>query len=355
MRRYDRHVLVLMGQSYLAVALVLATLASFIELVQQLDDVGEQGYGLAQAVLYVLLVTPRRLADLAPLIALVGTLIPVGLLADARELVALRALGVRQARVVWSVLQPGAALAVLAALAIQLAVAPLEQRAITARAAALAQDILSDTTHGFWSRGPGAFLNVERVEGGRTPVGVDIYELAPDGRLRTYTHAARAQVRGPQDWLLEDVTVKDLTGGRVKTSRAPELAWPAFLDAGQVGVLLLPPEALAPLELWRYVDGLRARGESAARLELVLWQQLAQPFTTLAMVALAVPLVLVIPRGTGLSRSILLGVVLGVAYYFAAQSVGYLGLVGRMPAPLTALAPPLVAAFAAGLMLRRLR
>jgi lipopolysaccharide export system permease protein len=193
------------------------------------------------------------------------------------------------------------------------------------------------------------------VERGRTPVGVDVYEFTPDGRLARYTHAARAQVRGPQDWLLEDVTEKRLEGGRIATRHLASRPWTAFLEARQMGVLLLPPEARAPLDLWRYVAGLRARRESAARIELVLWQELAQPLTTLAMVALAVPLVLVIPRGKGLSRSILLGVALGVGYYFAAQSVGYLGLVGRVPAPLTALAPPFVAGTAAAVMLRRLR
>lgn len=355
MRRYDRHVLVLMAQSYLMVALTLAALASFIEVVQQLDEVGDQGFGLLHAFGYALAMMPRRLIDLAPLIALIGTLIPVGLLADGRELVALRALGVRQARIVRSMLQPGLALAVVAALGSQFLAPPLEQRAVTARAAALAQDILADTTHGFWSRGPDSFLNVQRVERGRTPVGVDLYQFGPDGRLVRYTHAARAQVRGPQDWLLVDVTVKSLDDGRVRTAHHASLEWAAFLDTGQLGVLLLPPESLAPLDLWRHVAGLRERGERAARLELVLWQQLTAPLTTLAMVALAIPLVLVIPRGTGLSRSILLGVVLGVAYYFAAQSVGYFGLVVNAPAPLTALVPPVLAATAAGWMLRRLR
>lgn len=355
MRRFDRQVLVLMGQSYLMVALTLATLASFIELVQQLDDVGEYGYTLFGALGYTLSVIPRRLIDLTPVIALVGTLVPVGLLADGRELVALRALGVRQARIVLSVLQPGLVLALLAAAGAQWLAAPLEQRALTARAAALAKDIIADTTHGVWSRGPGAFLNVERVDRGRDPVGVDLYEFRADGRLKRYTHAARAQVLGAQEWLLQDVTVKTLRDGRLTTARHDTLEWSAFLDTSQMEVLLLPPESLAPLDLWRYIGGLKTRGEESARLELTLWQQLAQPLTTLAMVALAVPLVLVIPRGTGLSRSVLLGVVLGVAYYFAAQSVGYLGLVIGAPAPLTALAPPLVAALAAGVMLRQLR
>ena len=354
MNRYDRHVAVLMAQSYLLVALTLGVLASFIELVQQLDDVGERGFTFVGALSYALAVTPRRLMDLAPLVALVGTLIPVGLLADSRELVALRALGVRQARIVRSVLQPGVALALAAALASQFLAPPLEQRAVTARAAALAEDVIADTTHGFWSRGPDGFLNVQSVEGGRQPVGVDLYEFDADGRLVRYTHAARAQVRGGQDWLLQDVTVKTLRDGRFAVQHHASLAWQAFLDTGQVGVLLLPPEALAPSALWRHVSGLRERGERAARLELVLWQQLTAPLTTLAMVALAVPLVLVIPRGSGMARSILLGVVLGVAFYFAAQSTGYLGLLVHAPAPVTALTPPLLAALAAGWMLRRL-
>lgn len=355
MRRYDRHVALLLVQAYGLVTVMLATLAGFIELVQQLDEVGEHGYGLMQALGYVALATPRRVLDLAPIVALVGTLIPVALLADAHELVALRALGVRFRRIAWSVLQPGIALALLAAIAGQYVAPRLEQRALKLRATALAEDVMTDTAHGVWSRAGNTFVNVEQVRRGRIPVGVDIYEFDDAGNLVRFRHGDWAQVESEHQWMLHGVVEKTVEHGRFRTTRTPAQLWDASLDARALRVLLLPPEALAPLDLWRYIAALRARVQRVPRLELLLWQQIAQPLTTLAMVLLAIPLVLTIPRGSGLARAILLGVIVGVAYYFAGQSLGYLGIVLSLPAPLTALVPPLLALTAGLLLLRRQR
>jgi lipopolysaccharide export system permease protein len=71
-----RYIARAMAQGYLLVALVFVALFSFIELIQQLDDVGA-AYRMADAFLYVLMMLPRRLLDATPVIALLGTLVPL--------------------------------------------------------------------------------------------------------------------------------------------------------------------------------------------------------------------------------------------------------------------------------------
>lgn len=343
-----------MAQGYLMVALVFVALFSFIELIQQLDDVGD-AYRLGDAFLYVLMLLPRRLLDTTPVIALIGTLVPLGLLSDGNEILAMRAAGLPLRRLIRMVLMPGLVLLVLMLLLAQFVAPPLEMRAERMRAAALAEDVSVDFRGGFWSRDGRSFVNVGRMQRGRTPADVALYEFDDAGRLQRYVHAERAQLGADRVWQLQDVVVRQLLPAPARAQQLARLDWPSFLDAAQLGVLVVPPHALSPLDLYFYVRDQRSRREQVPQEELRLWQQLAQPVVTLAMMLVAIPLVLGSNRSSTLSRRVLAGTVAGIGLYFVTQTVGYLGLLVNLPAQLTALLLPVGILLFAGRLLRRLR
>jgi lipopolysaccharide export system permease protein len=334
-----------MAQGYLMVALVFVALFSFIELIQQLDDVGD-AYRLGDAFLYVLMLLPRRLLDTTPVIALLGTLVPLGLLSDGNEILAMRAAGLPLRRLIRMVLMPGLLLLVLMLLLAQFVAPPLEMRA---------EDVSVDFRGGFWSRDGRSFVNVGRMQRGRTPADVALYEFDDAGRLQRYVHAERAQLGADRLWRLQDVVVRQLLPAPARAQQLDQLDWPSFLDATQLGVLIVPPHALSPLDLYFYVRDQRSRREQVPQEELRLWQQLAQPVVTLAMMLVAIPLVLGSNRSSTLSRRVLAGTVAGIGLYFVTQTVGYLGLLLHLPAPLTALLLPAGILLFAGRLLRRLR
>jgi lipopolysaccharide export system permease protein len=118
---------------------------------------------------------------------------------------------------------------------------------------------------------------------------------------------------------------------------------------------MVPPQSLSPVDLYFYVRDLHSRREQAPQEELRLWQEIAQPLVTLAMMLVAIPLVLGSNRSSTLSRRVLAGTVAGIGLYFVTQTFGYLGLLLHLPAPLTALALPAAILLFAGRLLRRLR
>ena len=74
-----------------SVALVAVfTIFAFVE---ELEDLGKGRYRLKDAALFILLTTPRRVIDLAPVTALLASLTALGALASGRELVAMQAAG----------------------------------------------------------------------------------------------------------------------------------------------------------------------------------------------------------------------------------------------------------------------
>lgn len=343
-----------MAQGYLLVALVFVALFSFIEIIQQLDDVGA-AYRMVDAFLYVLMMLPRRLLDATPVIALLGTLVPLGLLADSNEILAMRAAGLPMRRLIGMVLAPGLVLLLMVLLMAQFVAPALEMRAERMRAAALAENVSVDFRGGFWSRDGRHFLNVGRMLRGRTPADVALYEFDAAGRLQRYVHAERARLERDRVWRMQDVVVRQFLPPPARAQQLVELDWESFLDAQQLGVLVVPPQALSPLDLYFYVRDLRARREQAPQEELRLWQQIAQPLVTLAMMLVATPLVMGSNRSSTLSRRVLAGTVAGIGLYFVSQTLGYLGLLLHLPAPLTALALPVLILLFAGRLLRRLR
>ncbi len=349
-----RYVTRAMAQGYFLVALVFVALFSFVEIIQQLDDVGAT-YHLLDAFLYVLMMLPRRMLDTTPVVALLGTLVPLGLLADGNEILAMRAAGLSLQRVIGMVLVPGLVLLALMLLTAQYVAPPLEMRAQRMRAAALAQDVSVDFRGGFWSRDGRSFVNVGHMLRGRTPADVAVYDFDAQGQLQRYVHADTAHLGHDHVWQLRDVVVRQFLPEPARAQQVAELDWESFLDAQQLGVLVVPPQALSPLDLYLYVRDLRARNEQAPQEELRLWQQIAQPVVTLAMMLVAIPLVIGSNRASTISRRVVAGTVAGIGLYFGSQTLGYLGLLLHLPAPLTALALPTLILLFAVRMLRRLR
>ena len=85
MAKLDRYIGVHVFLAILSVLGVIVGLALLFAFIDELGDI-EGGYGLLQALEYVLLTTPRRLYEMLPMAALIGCLIGLGTLASNSEL-----------------------------------------------------------------------------------------------------------------------------------------------------------------------------------------------------------------------------------------------------------------------------
>jgi lipopolysaccharide export system permease protein len=116
----------------------------------ELDAIGTERYGLAEAMLFTLLSLPRYLYQLFPIATLIGALIGLGTLASRSELVAMRAAGVSVAQSRASALLGGLLLAT-AGCGARRVVAPIaEQRGWNC---AVWRSRASGATHARWLLG----------------------------------------------------------------------------------------------------------------------------------------------------------------------------------------------------------
>ena len=77
-----RYISLRLAFGWLLVFLILSALFSFLELVGQLDDIGQGSYQLRDAFMYVAYTLPGRVLNIAAVSSLLGAIVALGTLAD---------------------------------------------------------------------------------------------------------------------------------------------------------------------------------------------------------------------------------------------------------------------------------
>ncbi len=342
---------VLMGLGIATV--VLLPLFGFLDLLDQLDDVGRGTYRVQDAFLHTALLLPRRFIQLAPFIALLGNVIALGRLAVGSELTALRVAGVSPIGISLAPLAVGLLLLVSIAVLDQFVAPQLQQKAISSRAVALEKSAALGKNLGIWTRDERNILRIgEMLHSGRA-ADIEIMHFDDNGFLLTYTHAKYADFNGGDLWDLQDVTTKTFTGNRIESVNEQSTKWRSFLNPDDISTLTKSPESLSPVELFLHVRFLRATGQEADAYALALWRKAGGGLTTIAMLLFSIPFVFGSVRA-GLGSRLVLATMLGIGVYLFDQIVSNAGLVLRLNPALTALSPGLMLATIAVLWLRRI-
>ena len=334
------------------VALAFLSLFFFIDFVDELADVGKNGYTIAYAVLAGLLELPGHFYELFPIAVLIGTIFSLARMAQASEYTILRTGG----------LGPGRALALLAALGAMFAlvtftvgdfVAPLSERT--------AVDLKARFSGGRTLGSTGAWLKDRRIaaDGSARQVSVNVLRTTPDGSLegvrifefdadsRLITRVSARQARiGSGEWRLADAelttwpTQSDPDDRlRVTTRRETRLNWPSALDAGVVAAAVLPVSTMSTIELWRYSQHLSSQEQAVSRHAIQFWKKALYPLACLVMVALALPFAYLQARAGGVSYKVFGGILLGISFVLLNNVAGHLGVLRDWTPWLVAAAP----------------
>ncbi len=340
-------------QGFLLVLFVLLVLFSFMELLIQINDVGKGNYQLPDAFVYVALTIPKRMTDLMPLAALLGSIVALGLLADHQELTALQAAGVSVQRIAFSVLGTSVALMLAAIIIAEFISPPLDQSARISRSRAIYGKPVMLSKEGFWVRHGQSFVRVGRTLSAERAANVEVYELDDAGRLHQFISAKNAVIEGQNNWRLADIEAKVFEGDTVVAAPLKEYWLRGFLTPSQVAVLELPADSLSLSDLWGYIRSLNQRRENSAAYTLAFWQKVCLPVTTSVMVLLSLTFIFGSTRIRNAAQRIFAGVFTGVVFYLINQILGHLSLIFNIPPLLTTLAPVAVVLVIALKLLRR--
>jgi lipopolysaccharide export system permease protein len=340
-------------QGFTLVLSVLVVLFSFLELLIQLNDVGKGIYRLQEAFLFVGMTIPRRMVDLMPIAALLGSIVSLGLLADHQELTAMQAAGISVQRIAFSVLGTSVIIMAATLLMAEFVAPPLDQAARIQRSRAIYGKPVIMSKEGFWMRHGMSFVNVGRALPGDRAADIEVYEMDEGGLLRRFIAAREAVIRDGRDWLLTGVQAKSFSGDTVSTLPVQDIVLKGFLTPEQVSILELPADSLSLSDLWYYIRSLQERGQNYQAYGLAFWQKVCLPVTTGIMVLLSLSFVFGSTRIRNAGQRIFTGTLVGILFYLSNQIFGHMGLILSLPPLLTTLAPVSVILFVALKLLRR--
>ncbi|ALQ51001.1 LPS export ABC transporter permease LptG [Nitrosomonas ureae] len=335
----------------IAIAVILP-LFSFFDLLDQLDDVGRGTYRITDAFLYTTMLLPRRFIQIAPFVALLGTVTALGKLAIHSELIAMRVAGLSPWRISLAPLSVGILLLLGVAILEQFIAPQLQQKAITYRAIALEQSAELGRNLGIWTRNEKNILRIGQIINNNKAATIEILQLDQEGFLAAHVLAQTAEIVDNETWELSNVIVRTFADNQITVAHHNTLNWSSFVSPEDIATLTKPPESLSPLELFRHVEFLRSTGQEADSYALALWRKIGSALMTIAMLLLSIPFVFGSIR-SGLSNKLVFASLIGIAVYLLDQIIANTGLILQLNPALIALAPGFTIIMVANVWLRR--
>lgn len=328
--------------------IVLVETFTFFEL---LDDIARRRVPFITVVNYFRFFAPSLVYQLAPLAALVGVLVTLGLMAKNNEIVALKAAGISLYRLALPLLVLGVAIAGGLLLLDDTYLPYFNQR----------QDALRNQIKGRpaqtffqprrrWIFGENAkIFNYELFDPDRSLFGgLNVIELDPATfQMRRRVFANRAQWDAAQkSWELESGWVRDFSGAAVesyvpfKTYRLAELTEPPSYFNREVR----QSYQMNWHELQQYIRQLEQAGFDVARLKVQWHKKLAFPVIAPVIMLLAIPFAFLV--GTrGAVGGVALGVAIAIVYWAISALFEAMGAVGQLPPLLAAWTPDAIFGF----------
>jgi lipopolysaccharide export system permease protein len=300
------------------VALVLVAVASVVEFVGQLDDIGVASYGLPQALVYVALRIPHKLFDVLPAAALIGSLLGLGNLAVHRELVIMRTSGISQYRLVAAAGAAGAVLLVIMWLLGESLAPSLGDYARSLRADALFEDVDTASAQSTWLREGNRIFNLRGpAQGEASGQAIRMFELEGETELR---RVAEAELVAPVDpdsevWEMLDYAETEFVGSGTSARRLNQLRRNLGLSREMLELSEVRVDLLELRELNQRIDYLEGRGLDASRFQGAYWGRIASGSSVVFMTMLALPFVLGGLRSSSSGARMIVGLVIGLGYY----------------------------------------
>lgn len=355
----------------LAVALVLAALLvlyTSFDFINEMNDVGKNGYRIEQAALFVLLQIPARAYELLPIAALIGTIYALAQLASHSEFTILRMAGLSTRGAVRMVMLPGVLLVAFTFLLGEIVTPQVETFTQKLRLKAGAGPVARGLKSGLWvkdtSRTPDGkvlvrFVNIGSVGSDNSLERVKVYEFDSALRLQNIAFADRGTFVPPRSWRLSNVTETRFinTGGsdapdKIEVSQEPDRLWQSELNPQLLAVLTVTPERMSARNLSTYIHHLEDNKQTAERYQIAFWKKIIYPFAVLVMMALALPFAYLHFRSGGISFKIFTGIMIGIGFYLLNNLFSHVGLLNTWPPILSAAMPSIVVLAAALLALR---
>ncbi|MCB1689051.1 MAG: LPS export ABC transporter permease LptG [Halioglobus sp.] len=352
----QRYIGVSVAKGWLLVLLVLAAVFGLIGFTQELDHT-EMDYSAIDVARYTLLILPNQLVSLAPVIALLGSIVALANLDRYNELTIISCTGFPPTKLLTALALPTVLLMTGLWLCMEYVTPQLQQSAEQERKALRGGGDDEWIPGGVWSTDGRRYIHLSMISEGKIPGIIKLFEFDESNELVRALWAQTAQVREDRSWLFQQVREKVLVNGEFRTRGHKELEVANLWSPDELPTLTLKDDSMNLSILYRYSQFLANNGQPPDKYLNAFWQRLLMPLTVLAMVLLATSISAGATAGRDRSFGINIGIgaVLGILFYLGTQIIFALGQLLQWNIPFVALLPTLIILTCALFLMRRMR
>lgn len=340
---------------FAAAAIVLLAflgLFAFFDFLNEVEDVGRNGYELHHAAVFVVLLLPGRVYELMPVVVLIGTLYALTTLARQSEITVMRTAGLSTLGMLRMLATIGMVFVTVTFLFGEYLAPPAERAAQQWRLTATGSAVSNQLRSGLWVKDGTSVINVRTVQPDRTMTGIRVFEFDAAQKLRSLSEAQRGVYdEQASTWRLTGVRQTRFLGDHTEVVELAEIGWRSELSPEVLSVLMVSPERMSVATLFAYISHLHDNRQNADRFEIALWKKLAYPFAVLVMMALALPFAFMHDRMGGVSVRVFLGIMLGVGFHLLNGLFSNLAVINAWQPVFAALTPSMIFLAAAAVML----
>ncbi len=334
----NRYISLYVVKATLLVTVLVAGIYVFTSLMGEVNSIGQGQYGLGHALEYVLLKLPLDLYSLFPMVALLGSLIGLGILASHRELVVMRAANMSVFQICMIVLRV-AILMLIVVVAIGEGLGTrLTELAHHEKSLAQSSGQAMQTEQGVWLRDRNTFIHIERIMPQLKLEGITYYRFNNHYQLIQAGFAERGYYRH-HHWYLENVAVTALGSQHTTVNRDKLQRWQIDVNPKLLHSLSEDPQQIPLARLYTFIHHHHIDNASLRHYRFVFWRRILQPLVTLVMILLAIPFVFGPLRSVPIGVRIVVGVLIGFGFYLLNSFLGPLSFVYQIPALLAAALP----------------
>ncbi|AXK66273.1 LPS export ABC transporter permease LptG [Burkholderia anthina] len=367
MRLYEKYFARQIYVTFVFILFAFSGLFFFFDLISELNSVGHGNYKFGYAVLRVALQTPSRFYEIIPVAALISAIYVFAQMAANSEFTIFRVSGLATNQALRSLLKIGIPLVIVTYLIGEFVGPYADQLSERVRLQALGASVSSNFQSGVWVKDTLAarengeqvtrFVNVGSLSPDSTISNVRIYEFDSKFQLQNVRIAQTGRYEPPGHWLLKGVTetvltpIKPISGQpadalnpvyRSQQVTLPEYRLRSDLTPQILSVLLVSPERMSIINLFRYIQHLRENQQDTQRYDIALWRKLLYPFAVFVMLVLSLPFAYLHTRAGVVGVKVFGGIMLGMSFQLLNTLFSHIGTLNTWPAPLTAATPGLI-------------
>ncbi len=361
---YERYFAKQIYASFGFILFALVALFLFFDVLSELGSVNAK-YTLPLALLHVLLKAPSRMVEIIPIAGLIGSIYVFAMMASQSEFTIFRVAGLDIKRSLFTLGKVSLPIVVFTLLISEVLGPYAESLSERIRMQALGSTFSSQFRSGVWVKDqlrdsdgsgpirPGVrYVNVGPIDQNYQIRQIRMYEFDPDYRLLSIRSAASGRFDNRGIWELNDVSETRFTEKRsndpldavysAQTKVIPKLSLETQVTPQILNVLLISPEKMSIVSLGRFILHLQDNKQDMQRHAIAFWKKVIYPFIIFVMLALALPFAFMKVRAGSVGIKVFGGIMLGMSFQLFNTLFSSIGLLGALPAFLTAIFPPLV-------------